>query len=116
MATADAEGRVDTAIYAKPHFLEPETVSFITGDRLTHANLRSNPHANYMFLECDHGYKGVRLFLRLIKESTDQEQINALSRRPPVSKKDGQLKERFLLTFTVDKALEVIGGKEVDVE
>ncbi len=45
------EGRVDAAVYARPKVLDGENVVFIMRDRLTHANLQSNPHAAYLFME-----------------------------------------------------------------
>ena len=42
LATADGEGKVDAAIYARPHFMEDGTLAFIMRDRLTHHNLQSN--------------------------------------------------------------------------
>ena len=46
LATADSDGKVDTAIYARPHFLEDGTMAWIMRDRLTHLNLQSNPHVH----------------------------------------------------------------------
>ncbi|NNL77836.1 MAG: pyridoxamine 5'-phosphate oxidase family protein, partial [Desulfobacterales bacterium] len=43
LATADGEGRVDAAVYARPHFMEDGTIAMIMRDRLTHHNLQSNP-------------------------------------------------------------------------
>ena len=43
LATADKDGRVDVAVYARPHFIDDETIAFIMRDRLTHHNLQSNP-------------------------------------------------------------------------
>ena len=51
LATADREGKVDLAIYAKPHVMDKETVAFIMADRMTHHNLQSNGHATYLFKE-----------------------------------------------------------------
>ncbi len=48
IATADAEGKVGIAVYARPHFIDEETVAFIMGDKLMHKNLQSNPHAAYL--------------------------------------------------------------------
>jgi hypothetical protein len=42
LATADGEGKVDAAIYARPHFMEDGTLAVIMRDRLTHHNLQSN--------------------------------------------------------------------------
>jgi hypothetical protein len=51
LATADGGGRVDAAIYAKPHIMDKESVAFIMAERLTHHNLQTNTHAAYLFRE-----------------------------------------------------------------
>ena len=51
LATADSDGMADLAIYAKPHVIDETTIAFIMRERLTHQNLKSNPHAAYMFIE-----------------------------------------------------------------
>ena len=51
LSTADGEGKVDAAIYARPHFMDDGTVAFIMRDRLSHHNLQSNPHATFLFKE-----------------------------------------------------------------
>ncbi len=61
LATADSSGKVDAAIYSRPHFLEEGTLAFIMRDRLTHHNLQSNPHATFLFMEDGPGYNGKRL-------------------------------------------------------
>ncbi len=73
LATADAEGRTDVAVYAKPHIIDEETVAFIMTDRLTHHNLQSNNHAAYLFKEEGPGYKGTRLFLTKMREEQDSD-------------------------------------------
>ena len=45
LATADDEGRVDLAVYSRPHIMEEKVIAFIMADRLTHRNLQSNNHA-----------------------------------------------------------------------
>jgi hypothetical protein len=45
LSTADSDGKVDAAIYARPHFVDDGTMAFIMRDRLTHHNLQSNSHA-----------------------------------------------------------------------
>ena len=64
IATADSEGKVNMAIYSRPHFLEEGSLAFIMRDRLTHHNLQTNPHAAYLFVEEGPGYKGKRLHLK----------------------------------------------------
>ena len=67
LATADSRGRADAAIYAKPHFFDDKKVGFIMADRLTHKNLRSNPHAAYLFIEAGGDYKDKRLMLKKVR-------------------------------------------------
>ena len=116
LATADGEGKVDAAIYARPHVLGEATVGFIMRDRLSHANLQSNPHAAYLFMEDGGGYKGVRLFLTKVAEEKNTERLFAL-RRKQYSAQDqsGDPKtELFLVTFQIDKVLPLVGaGEEV---
>jgi hypothetical protein len=37
LGTADPEGKVDLALYARPHVIDEETVAFIMRDRLSHS-------------------------------------------------------------------------------
>ncbi len=67
LATASADGKVDVAVYARPHAIDDETIAFIMADRLSHRNLESNPHAAYLFLESGEGYNGKRLFLTRLR-------------------------------------------------
>lgn len=116
MATSDENGMVNTAIYSRPHVLGKNEVAFVMRDRLTHKNLEKNRHANYLFLKDGRGYSGVRLFLTKLDESTDQELIAALTRRH-LSPEDDRLRgEKFLVRFSVDKILNLIGGEEIDLD
>jgi len=63
LSTADSEGKVDAAIYSRPHVLEDGMIAFVMRERLTHHNLQSNPHAVYLFIEEGPGFGGLRLFL-----------------------------------------------------
>jgi len=107
MATADADGKVNSAVYSRPHFMEDNTVAFIMRDRLTHHNLQSNPHASFLFVEDGPGYIGKRLYLTKVREEENSELIDAISRReyatPPGD-------NRFLVFFSVNKVLPLIGG------
>jgi hypothetical protein len=113
LATADAEGRVDAAIYARPHMLEDGTAAFIMLDRLTHKNLQSNPYATFLFMEKGEGYKGVRLFLKKLREETDPELIESLSRR---CVSQGHLQgTKFLVVFELEKILNLLGPGTPDI-
>jgi hypothetical protein len=113
LATADGDGKVDLAVYAKPHFMDDGAIAFIMADRLSHHNLQTNNHAAYMFLEDGPGYKGKRFFLTKLREEKDSDLLYALrSRTYPKKGEDGQ--SRFLVFFKIEKELPLIGaGREI---
>lgn len=106
LATADSNGKVDAAVYSKPHFLEEGTLAFIMRDRLTHHNLQSNPSATFLFVEEGTGYKGKRLYLTKAREENNPELIKEIKRRKNADSNDQPL---FLVYFTLDKELPLIG-------
>ena len=111
LSTADKQGKVDAAVYSRPHVMEDGTIASIMRDRLTHENLKTNPHAVYLFLEEGKGYRGKRLFLTKIGEEQDSELINEICRRCYPS--DLQVKDpQFLVIFRIDKELPLIGAGE----
>lgn len=108
-ATADSDGKVDVAVYSRPHVMDSETVAFIMRDRLTHQNLQSNPHAAYLFKEAGEQYVGKRLFLTKIREEQDTDLAYKLRRRKyPDDKKE----PLFLVFFRIDQILPLIGPGE----
>lgn len=114
LATADAEGVVDVALYARPHFPDPNdenTVAFLMADRLSHANLQANPHAAYLFLESGKMYVGTRLVLTRTHEETDPAKIDAIGWKnlPPECQSD---QARFLVHFHVDQVRSLMGTEE----
>jgi hypothetical protein len=109
LATSDGEGKVDAAVYARPHFMDDGSIAMIMRDRLTHHNLQSNPHAAYLFHEDSPGYKGKRLFLTKLREEQDTELLQSLRRREYIDKRD---ENRFLVFFQIDKELPLIGSGE----
>lgn len=113
LATADGDGRVDAAIYARPHILEDGGIAFIMLDRLTHKNLETNPYATFLFMENGEGYRGLRLFLKKLREETDAERIASLSRRCPGNSEAGGTK--FLVVFKLEKILNLIGPDKPDI-
>jgi hypothetical protein len=113
LATANAAGEVDAAVYARPHFLDNRTVAFIMADRLSHRNLQSNPHAAYLFVEQGGGYKGKRLHLTKITEETDPQKIQDLRRRPLPAECGVEDEPRYLVQFRIDRVRPLIGDEEV---
>ncbi len=108
LATADSSGKVDAAIYSRPHFLEEGTLVFIMRDRLTHHNLQSNPYATFLFMEDGPGYNGKRLFLKKVREESNPELIRKIKRRKYTDENE---EPKFLVYFTLDKELPLIGGQ-----
>jgi hypothetical protein len=107
LATADAQGKVDAAVYSRPHVMEDGTLAFIMRDRLTHHNLQSNPQATYLFIQNVPGYQGKRLFMTKVREEQDAEKIKALKRRRYA---DDDLEPKFLVYFKVAQELPLIGS------
>ena len=106
LSTADIDGKVDAAVYARPHFMEDGALAFIMRDRLSHHNLQSNPHATYLFKEEGTGYRGKRLFMSKIKEEQNTELLESLRRRKAVY---GNGEDRFLVFFKLDNQLPLVG-------
>jgi len=110
LATADADGNVNAALYGRPHFFDDETLAFIAAEKLTHANLQSNPHAVYLFKEMDR-YEGRRLYLTKIREEKNSPLIEEI-RRKKYPEVEGKYKTgpQYLIYFHLDKVLPLIGG------
>jgi hypothetical protein len=106
LATADSEGKVDVAVYSRPHVMDDDTVAFIMRERLTHENLKSNSHAAYLFMERSEKFIGKRLFLTKIKEEKDTDLARSLRRRQYAD--DGE--PLYLVYFKIDKILPLIGA------
>ena len=114
LSTADDQGQVNSAIYARPRVLEDGNLAFIMRDRLTHHNLQSNPHAAFLFREEGPGYKGMRLHLTKTLEESDTERVKELCRRCKIDDKADAV--RFLVSFRIDKELPLVGPGEAPAE
>jgi len=108
LATADSNGNVDIALYARPHAIDEQTVAFIMNEHLSYKNLTSNPKAAYLFLEEGTGYSGKRLYLTKIREDTDAELITSMKKRKTEKYNDSDSK-KHLVYFRVDKIRVLIG-------
>jgi formylmethanofuran dehydrogenase subunit E len=64
MATADASGKVNVAIYARPRIIDEGTVAWGMSEGRTWGNLKENGKAAYLFMS-DKSFQGVRLVLEL---------------------------------------------------
>jgi hypothetical protein len=109
LATADAEGKVNAAVYARPHFFDDGSLAFIMRERLSHANLQTNPHATYLFLEQGPGYAGKRLYLKKLREEVNEDLAASICRRCDYSMFTDKL-TRHVVFFSIEKVLPLIGG------
>jgi hypothetical protein len=109
LATADSQGNVDAAIYARPHVIDENTVAFIMRDHLTYHNLQSNPHACYLFREETAGYTGKRIYLTKKAEDDNIELIESLSRRQNKPHSEYDESKRTLVYFTIDRIRHLVG-------
>jgi len=104
LATADDKGNVNAAIYARPHFPDPEnkeTVAFIMAEGLSHSNVQFNSSVSYLFIEDGPGYKGRRLTLTKVSEEIDPDKIAAVRRHSPTCDWHDE-GPRYLVYFHVD--------------
>ena len=110
LSTADGEGLVNAAVYARPHVMEDGSLAFIMRDRLSHHNLQTNPNAAFLFREEGPGYKGIRLHLSKTAEESGTALVKDLCRRCRID--DQPDKVRYLVRFSVNKELPLIGAGE----
>ena len=109
LSSADDSGKVNSAVYARPHIMEDGSLAFIMRDRLTHHNIQSNPNVSYLFKEDGPGYKGKRLYLTKIREEKDSDLISSLSRRSYPSDQDRR-ESKFLVFFKLKKERPLVGA------
>ena len=112
LATADSDGMVDLAVYAKPEIIDETTIAFIMKERLSHQNLKSNPHAAYMFIEQGEGYAGKRLYLTKIREETNTSLIEEIIRKKPQIADPGDDSNKYLVIFQVENIWPLVGDKK----
>jgi putative heme iron utilization protein len=111
LATADSDGIVDLAIYAKPHVVDESTVVFVMQERLSHQNLKSNPHAAYMFIEDGRGNVGKRLYLTEVREETNTSLVEKFRReQPEICPNDDS--NKYLVFFHVNEVWPLVGNKQ----
>lgn len=108
LATSNAKGDVDAAVYATPHVIDETTVGFIMRPRRSLSNVQENPKAAYLFIEKTTGYKGVRLYLEKTGEENNPEKINQLRR----SHHGGDEERATLVYFKVTEVRPLVGDKQ----
>jgi len=110
LATADKNGKVNLALYARPYFIDEHTATFVMTERLTHANLNSNPWASYLFTEEEWKYQGKRLYLKKVKEEEDPDLVDQICRKCDYS--HYETGNRYVVYFNIEKVLPLIGDSD----
>ncbi len=105
LATADSNGNVDIALYAKPFFIDEKTIMFIMLHKQSYKNIQENPKAAYMFLQ--ENYQGKRLYLKKVKEEQDQAKINEMLKHK-YDDPDVLAKEKSLVYFEVENEAPIL--------
>ena len=111
LATADSDGTVDIALYAKPEVINDSTIAFVMKERLSHQNLRTNLNAAYMFIEKGEGYKGIRLYLTKIREEINSTVVNEFIKKQPVIASSKDDSNKFLVFFHIESIYPLVGDK-----
>lgn len=109
LATANSDGMVDLALYAGPEVVDKSTIAFIIRQRLSHQNLKSNPHAAYMFIEKGEGYAGKRLYLTKIREETNTSLVDKFIKKQPEICPPDDDSNKYLVFFQVDTIRPLVG-------
>ena len=111
LATADSDGTVDIAIYAKPEVIDESTIAFVMKERLSHQNLKTNLSAAYMFIEKGEGYKGYRLYLSKIREEINSSVVQEFIKKQPVIASPKDDSNKYIVFFHIENVYPLVGDK-----
>ena len=67
LGTASKDGAVNTAVYARPHVIDEQTLVWGMTEGRSYRNITENPQAAFLFKASGPGFSGVRLALALVK-------------------------------------------------
>jgi len=78
IGTADANGRVNQAVFATPKVIDEETLAWGFTEGRSFTNLKQNPQASYLYLAPTRGYSGWRLSLTYKEETAEGELLESI--------------------------------------
>ena len=111
LATANAQGEINIAVYSRPQVQQDGTFVFGMTDRLTHTNLQENTRAVYAFAE-ERGFGGRRFYLHKTKEETSGPLLEEIRKMTDKYVHPGAGKlVKFIVHFRVDRELPLICEK-----
>ena len=114
LGTADAEGKVDLAIYAKPVVIDENTIALVMLERLSHQNIRHNSNAAYMYIEDESENVGVRLYLTMVHEETNVSVVEKIIEEHPEICPEPDEANKFLVHFKVERVRELVGSRKLE--
>lgn len=82
------------------------------GDNKSHENLKTSPRASFLFMEAGRGYHGRRFHLTKTAEEEKDELVRQLCRRCKEVNNADAMRKRYVVYFTMDKELPLIGTGE----
>lgn len=109
LATSDADGNVDVAIYSRPYVIDEQTIALSMLERLSYSNIMSNPKAAFMYIEEGTGHSGTRLYLSVAGEETDAAKIERIKSQRPSGHRSLTDAARHLMYFKVERVRPLVG-------
>ncbi len=110
LATSNAEGNVDVALYARPYIIDEQTIAFSMLERRSFDNIQSNPKAAYMFVGQGEEYEGIRLYLVKTGEETDAERISKIKEQHK-NRYSTESAGKHLVYFKITETRPLVGGQ-----
>lgn len=111
LSTADGQGNVDSAIYAKPQVVDNNTIILVMRERLSHQNIQQNPRAVYTFIENARANKGLRLYLSMQRQETNQSLAKKIIAAQPEICPSRDDSNKYIVCFNVEKIRQLVGDK-----
>jgi hypothetical protein len=111
LATSDADGNVDAAIYAKPYVIDEKIIAFSMLEHTSYSNVMANLNACFLFIEKGEGFKGYRFYLQQKGEETDPDNIKMLKKTHNIIDMPTDQK-RHLVYFRIKQVRPLIDDKK----
>ncbi len=116
LSTVDNSGRVNSAIYSKPHVAGDDHIAFVMKEKRTYANVQENPHASYLFKEEGKGYSGVRLTLTKKREERSPNVVRSMmSKKHPPEKLHKDAETLHVVYFDINEVTPLVSSGKCPV-
>lgn len=113
LSTADDAGNVDAAIYAKPQVIDNDSIILVMREKLSHHNIQRNPKAIYTFIEDVPTNRGVRLYLSMKHEETNQSLAKKIIEQQPEICPFRDDSNKYVVCFNVERVRQLVGDKSL---